>query len=78
MSKFTSLELLGLSSDSVCRDCCRCVSVGTRKGYTILNCEPFGKVHTKSELRITHILRPRAPVAHTLTDLHLTAVFGVV
>lgn len=28
-----------------------CIAVGHKKGYTILNCDPFGKVHSKSELR---------------------------
>jgi hypothetical protein len=27
-----------------------CVSVGTRKGYSITNCDPFGRVYTMSEL----------------------------
>lgn len=27
---------------------CRCVSVGTRKGYSITNCDPFGRVYTMS------------------------------
>jgi hypothetical protein len=26
-----------------------CVSVGTRKGYSISNCDPFGRVYTMSE-----------------------------
>ena len=26
-----------------------CIAVGHKKGYTILNCDPFGKVHSKSE-----------------------------
>ncbi len=26
-----------------------CVSVGTRKGYSITNCDPFGRVYTMSE-----------------------------
>ena len=26
----------------------RCVSVGTRKGYSITNCDPFGRVYTMS------------------------------
>lgn len=26
-----------------------CISTGTRKGYTITNCDPFGKVYGKSE-----------------------------
>lgn len=26
-----------------------CVAVGTRSGYSITNCEPFGKVYSKSE-----------------------------
>lgn len=35
---------------------CSCVSVGTRKGYSINNCDPFGRVYTKSESRTyTHI-----------------------
>lgn len=25
-----------------------CIAVGHKKGYTILNCDPFGKVHSKS------------------------------
>lgn len=28
----------------------RCVSVGTKKGYSITNCDPFGRVYTMSEL----------------------------
>lgn len=28
----------------------RCISVGTRKGYTITNCDPFGRVYTLSKL----------------------------
>ena len=27
---------------------CSCVSVGTRKGYSITNCDPFGRVFTSS------------------------------
>ena len=26
----------------------RCISVGTRKGYSITNCDPFGRVYTMS------------------------------
>ncbi|PCH44655.1 WD40 repeat-like protein [Wolfiporia cocos MD-104 SS10] len=26
-----------------------CISVGTRKGYSITNCDPFGKVYTKND-----------------------------
>jgi hypothetical protein len=26
-----------------------CVSVGTRKGYSIVNCDPFGKIYSKCE-----------------------------
>ena len=37
-------------TEGVC--CCRCISVGTRKGYSITNCDPFGRVYTKSECRI--------------------------
>jgi hypothetical protein len=31
------------------RNGCRCISVGTRKGYSITNCDPFGRVYTMSE-----------------------------
>ena len=31
----------------------RCVSVGTRKGYSITNCDPFGRVYTMS---VFHVL----------------------
>lgn len=27
----------------------RCISVGTRKGYSVTNCDPFGRVYTMSE-----------------------------
>jgi len=27
----------------------RCISVGTRKGYSITNCDPFGRVYTMSQ-----------------------------
>jgi len=27
----------------------RCISVGTRKGYSITNCDPFGRVYTMSK-----------------------------
>jgi hypothetical protein len=30
----------------ICRR--RCISVGTRKGYSITNCDPFGRVYTMS------------------------------
>lgn len=30
----------------ICRG--RCISVGTRKGYSITNCDPFGRVYTMS------------------------------
>lgn len=29
-------------------DSLRCISVGTRKGYSITNCDPFGRVYTMS------------------------------
>lgn len=29
-----------------------CISTGTRKGYTITNCDPFGKVYGKSEYTV--------------------------
>lgn len=31
---------------------CSCVSVGTRSGYSIINCDPFGRVYGKSEPRM--------------------------
>ena len=30
----------------------RCISVGTRKGYSITNCDPFGRVYTMSALQV--------------------------
>lgn len=30
----------------------RCISVGTRKGYSITNCDPFGRVYTMSAPRV--------------------------
>lgn len=26
-----------------------CISVGTKKGYSIINCDPYGKMYSKSE-----------------------------
>ncbi|TYJ57794.1 hypothetical protein B9479_001404 [Cryptococcus floricola] len=33
-----------------------CVAVGHKKGYTILNCDPFGKVHSKNDQGATGIV----------------------
>ena len=33
----------------------RCVSVGTKKGYSITNCDPFGRVYTMSAYAFPHI-----------------------
>lgn len=47
-----------------------CIAVGHRKGYTILNCDPFGKVHSKSESRLGaerhHV--PRIAIRIVLAD----------
>lgn len=40
-----------------------CVAVGTRTGYSITNCEPFGKVYSKSEQRRQRQLTRRCPLA---------------
>jgi autophagy-related protein 18 len=29
-----------------------CISLGTKKGYCITNCDPFGRVYTRSESSI--------------------------
>ncbi len=31
----------------------RCISVGTKKGYSITNVEPFGRVYTMSAYGVT-------------------------
>ncbi|WVQ79169.1 hypothetical protein IAT38_001265 [Cryptococcus sp. DSM 104549] len=33
-----------------------CIAVGHKKGYTILNCDPFGKVHSKNDQGATGIV----------------------
>ncbi|WVN86828.1 uncharacterized protein L203_102001 [Cryptococcus depauperatus CBS 7841] len=33
-----------------------CIAVGHKKGYTILNCDPFGKVHAKNDQGATGIV----------------------
>ena len=33
----------------------RCVSVGTKKGYSITNCDPFGRVYTMSAYASRHV-----------------------
>ncbi|KIJ08274.1 hypothetical protein PAXINDRAFT_18580, partial [Paxillus involutus ATCC 200175] len=33
-----------------------CISVGTRKGYSITNCDPFGRVYTKEMLFCTSLI----------------------
>ncbi|KAK8849687.1 hypothetical protein IAR55_005022 [Kwoniella newhampshirensis] len=33
-----------------------CIAVGHKKGYTILNCDPFGKVHSKTDQGATGIV----------------------
>jgi autophagy-related protein 18 len=42
-----------------------CVSVGTRKGYSITNCDPFGRVYTMSE---SYCCRNSQQCAHMTTD----------
>lgn len=32
-----------------------CVAVGTRSGYSITNCEPYGKVYSKSACKTGNI-----------------------
>ena len=41
-------EIRGLM---IAPSCClrSCVSVGTKKGYSIINCDPYGKMYSKSE-----------------------------
>ena len=41
-----SLLCAGFNQDATC------ISVGTRKGYSITNCEPFNQVYAKSKLVI--------------------------
>ena len=41
----------------------RCISVGTRKGYSITNCDPFGRVYTMSACVIS--------LDHSLSGLSL-------
>lgn len=43
-----------------------CIAVGHKKGYTILNCDPFGKVHSKS--------KPTLRATLTLDDQGATGV----
>ncbi|TXT04370.1 hypothetical protein VHUM_04137 [Vanrija humicola] len=33
-----------------------CIAVGHKKGYTILNCDPFGKVHSKNDQGATGVV----------------------
>jgi len=39
----------------------RCISVGTRKGYSITNCDPFGRVYTMSTCSFKNLsyIRPK-------------------
>ena len=39
----------------------RCISVGTRKGYSLTNCDPFGRVYTMSacSFKIFSYIRPK-------------------
>jgi len=41
----------------------RCMSVGSRKGYSITNCDPFGRVYTQSAFR-------PFPYVLVLTNVH--------
>jgi hypothetical protein len=39
----------------------RCISIGTRKGYSVTNCDPFGRVYTMSELSFSfYVFRIRS------------------
>lgn len=45
------VKYLSLIVDILTQNRLRCVSVGTRKGYSITNCDPFGRVYTMSMFR---------------------------
>ncbi|KAK1923607.1 putative autophagy-related protein 18 [Papiliotrema laurentii] len=55
MSRLTSKRHPDLLSCNFNQDF-SCVAVGHKKGYTILNCDPFGKVHSKTDQGATGIV----------------------
>ncbi|ORX37706.1 WD40-repeat-containing domain protein [Kockovaella imperatae] len=55
MSKLTTKRHPELLSCNFNQDF-SCIAVGHKKGYTILNCDPFGKVHSKNDQGATGIV----------------------
>lgn len=47
---FTPLRNTVLWSTVLTGHICSCISLGTRKGYSITNCEPFGRVYARGGL----------------------------
>lgn len=45
-----------------------CIATGTRKGYTITNCDPFGKVYGRSESFTPRSSAPKGPANHPPTQ----------
>lgn len=49
---FTCVELSCDEAAKITQVVSSCISVGTRKGYSITNCDPFGRVYTMSPFQL--------------------------
>lgn len=60
MADITRLESTIMLTQGSCIFHHSCISVGTRKGYSVINCDPFGKIYSKSEFPSSSGYQPHA------------------